>query len=1169
MKNKLDTYLRFYRALRRDTLNKVNLFKANMVDGEGTIEVIVLTGSNVNNISQLVEGIGGKYESLGYNYGIVTIPIDNLTKLEALDEIQYIELPKELYFSDASSNRASCVQTAQSSYSVDGSGVLVGFIDTGIDYMHPAFRNADGTTRIEYIYDLSLNGSVYNKETINQAISNEDPSSIVPSADLSEHGTHVAGIACAGGRIPKAYYGVAPKTSIMMVKTNRGRFALSTQILRGLKFLVDKSKELNMPLVVNISLSTNDGAHNGQSLLEKYISTVCDLERITVVVAAGNEGDTSHHVGGELRQSQIISINIAEDESFVQLNLYHSILSNIRIQITNPTGRVSGEIEIKEGLNEINLGGDRIIFYMSGPKPFDLLGEVIVAFISAGDYLISGEWKIKLSATNDYNGDYDIWLPISETLNRNTKFLKPSLNNTLGIPATVKNVISVGSYNYVTNTISSFSGRGVYGDMGCIKPDLVAPGEQIISSTPYNNFDAKSGTSMAAPHVSGIAALFMQWGIVKGNDRFLYGERLKNYLVRGARRTRQEVSYPNQLWGYGTVCAYEGFEILRNTLDLPRLKSEYRGFNRQQIARKMIEYIGDIENAVNAYPNTKVVVLDDNFAIIEASEEQIDNIISVVPEIIFAEASPVYTLNEVSPVYASNAPVFHQNPYLELNGRGVLVGIVDTGIDYMNTEFMREDDTTRIVSIWDQSLPVEGKTSFAEYGVVYSEEDINNAINTSLSGGDPYSIVKTRDEIGHGTMVAGIVGARGKNPDLIGAAPDCEFAIVKLKEASKSYLKNFGVVTSGTGRYENIDIILGIKHIVDEANKRKMPVVIYIPLGTNVGPHDGSSILERFIDDVSKRRGIIVVTTTGNQGDTDTHTFGTIESASNTDTIELKVGPNQTDLYFEIWINRPNKVALSIVSPSGEIIDKIPARLQEVEQIRFVFEGTRMFIQYAIPEEITGDELIKIRAENLKEGIWQFRLIGDYIVNNAQYHSWIPQRELLQGDTRFLNSSQYTTLSIPSTSRNVLSVAYYNQNNKATVGKSGRGYTRDNRVKPSIAAGGINALVLSPGGTTKRASGASVAGAVVAGCCAQLFQWGIIDGNDVTMNSVKLKTYITRGSGKREGDLYPNREWGYGIIDMQGVFNNIRSRVYREESFDEFYIGDMLIRKSNDFTNKE
>lgn len=1168
MKNKLDTYLQLYRVLRRDTLNKLNLFKGNMVDGQNTIEVIIITGDNVDNISQIVDNIGGKYESLGYGYGIVTITVDKVPQLEALDVIQYIELPKVLYFSDINSNRAACVQTAQSSYNVDGEGVVVGFIDTGIDYMHPAFRNTDGTTRIEYIYDLSLGGTIYNKVTINEAILNEDPSSIVPSIDLAEHGTHVAGIACAGGRIPVSNYGVAPKSSIMMVKANRGRFALSTQILRGLKFLVDKGKEINMPLVVNISLSTNDGAHNGQSLLEKYISTVCDLERITIVIAAGNEGDAAHHVGGELRGEQTISINIAEDEPSIELALYHDVLSRINVQVTNPTGRTSGEISIDEGLNEINLDGDRIIFYMSGPKPFDLLGEVIIAFISGGEYLISGEWRIRINATNEYRGNYDVWMPVTEGLNRNTKFLRPTLLNTLGIPATVSNVISVGSYNYITNTISSFSGRGAAGDPAYTKPELIAPGEGIISSTPYNNFDAKTGTSMAAPHVTGIAALFMQWGIVRGNDKFLYGERLKSYLVRGAKRDRPGVTYPNPLWGYGIVCAYNSFEILRNILNLPRGERGLENLNRQEIRRRIIEYSGDIQKAINAYPNAQVIILDENFAVITAPEDQIDNIISGTPEIIFAEASPVYTLNDISPVYASNAPIFHQNPYLGLNGRGVLVGILDTGIDYMNTEFTREDDKTRIVSLWDQGLTNEATTSFAQYGVVYSEEQINNAISVGLGGGDPYSIVASRDEIGHGTMVAGLAGARGKNPELVGAAPDCQFVIVKLKEATQAYLRNFGVTTPGVGRYENVDIILAIRYILNEARDRNMPVAIYIPVGTNVGAHDGSSIVERFIDDVSKRRGLVVVTTTGNQGDTDTHTMANISQSGDTDTIELRVGPNQTSLFFEIWINSPDKVSLSIVSPSGEIIEKIPAKLQQGEEIKFVFEGTRMIIKYYIPEEVTGDELIEIKANNLREGIWQFKLIGDYIVN-GKCHSWIPQRDLLQGDTRFLNSNQYTTLTLPSTSQRSIAVAYYNQNNNATVGKSGRGYTRDGRIKPDIAAGGINALVLAPGGGTRTASGSSVAGAVVAGCCALLLQWGIIDGNDPTMYSVKIKTYLTRGSGKREGDIYPNREWGYGTIDMQGVFNNIRSRAYRSNIYDEFNIGDLFIRKPIDFTNKD
>ena len=207
MKNKLDTYLKLYRTLTKDTLNKLNFFKGEMVDGQNFIEVVIISGDNVDNIAQIVDNLGGYYENLGYGYGIVKISVDKLSELERVETIQYIELPKSLYISDASSNRAACVQTAQSSYDVNGIGVLVGFIDTGIDYLHRAFRNDDGTTRIEYIYDLSLGGTVYNKEQINNAIKNENPYSIVPSNDLIEHGTHVAGIACAGGKIPISNYG--------------------------------------------------------------------------------------------------------------------------------------------------------------------------------------------------------------------------------------------------------------------------------------------------------------------------------------------------------------------------------------------------------------------------------------------------------------------------------------------------------------------------------------------------------------------------------------------------------------------------------------------------------------------------------------------------------------------------------------------------------------------------------------------------------------------------------------------------------------------------------------------------------------------------------------------------------------------------------------------------
>lgn len=1178
--NKMDSTLGLIQNTPKNLLSKLGI---NFSFGTGvgnTIEVTIISGDTSENIRKIVEDLGGKYEDLGYGFGIVTIPMNNLIKLANNPSIQYIELPKQLYTTDNQSNRAACVNSARDIYGIQGEGVLVGFIDTGIDYTHPAFKNEDGSTRIDYIYDLSVDGKIYSKEDIDNALKNSDPYSVVPSYDTVEHGTHVVGIACAGGKINPEYYGVAPKSSIAMVKCTRGSFALSSNIMRGLKFLVDAGKRLNKPLVVNISLSTNDGAHNGTSLLEQYISTIATLERITIVIAAGNEGDAAHHIGGELRGQNKISINVAGDEPGIVMNLYKPVLSEISVRITSPTAATSGDIVVREGYYEGIIGMDRYQVYYSGPKPFDIIGEITIAIVTNGQYISSGQWEVRINLLNNYFGPYDMWLPISEGLNTKTKFLQPTVLNTLGIPATVTNIIAVGSYNYLTNNISPFSGRGKKTVYYPIRPDLVAPGEDIKSTIPNRSFDSKSGTSMASPHVAGIAALMMEWGIVKRNDPYLFGERLKYFLVVSAKRTRADVSYPDPSWGYGEVCLSSAINRIISDVGLRRVsedkdKLDYifkknidkssRDYRKNEYKPNLYNFISRIEQTTNQeekevigffieyntleelkkideIPGASVTVIDSNYAIVFIPFDRVSEIEPYIKDIASLEVPAIYTLEQLEPVEASGATLFHNNPFLQLRGRGVIIGIVDTGIDYLNREFMKEDDTTRIVRIWDQTLENTQEIYGVKIGVEYKEEDINKAIQLSKSGGDPYSIVNSKDIIGHGTSVASLAGARGYNIELIGAAPDCDFAIVKLQEAPKVLQEFAGVTTAGVGRYTGIEVILGIRYLSRVASELKKPMVICIPLGTNIGGHDGSSEIETSMDTVSLQAGIVCVTGTGNEGDTDTHTEGKFTKAGQIKNIEVRVGKAQKDLNFQIYIQEPDRVSIGIVSPSGEVVEKIQAKLNKVENVRFIYEGTKMRISYLYPDPVTGGEVISIEARGLREGIWQFRLYGDYIVD-GRYWSWLPQRSLLDEDTKFLSPSQYTTLTIPATGRKSIVSAYYNQNNNATVGQSGRGFTRDGRIKPDIAAGGINALVTTPGGGTKVVSGSSVGAAVTTGCCALLLQWGIVDGNDPNLYSTEVRSYLIRGATMRVGDIYPNEQWGYGALNMKGVFDSIRENL--------------------------
>ena len=534
-----------------------------------TWEVIIKCTGNLDDVRQIAEEV----TELFGGFAIVRIKEDALVFLTDIPQVTYVEKPKAVYFALQEAKAASCLTSVQGGGNgLSGTGVLFACVDSGVSYTHPDFRNEDGSTRILYLWDQTISGNPpagytrgteYTEEQINaalQAQSQAERKEIVPSEDISGHGTSVLGIGAGNGRGSGGRFrGVAYEADIIVVKLGtpgERSFPRTTELMEGVDYCIRKAVELGMPIAVNLSFGNNYGAHNGSSLLENYLDTVAGVGKNVICVGMGNEGAAGVHKALTLTQEEPVEaeFSIGEFQVSTNLQLWKSYADRVRIFIENPAGTVIGPIEEILGTQRFSIQGTELLIYYGTPNPYNVLQEIYIDFLASGQYLPSGIWKLRIEPIEIVWNLTELWLPVSETANERTRFLEPTPAGTFTVPAAAENVISVAAYDGLSGAYADFSGRAFQVLPWAGKPDLAAPGVDIQTTALGGGYRRVSGTSFATPFVTGSAALLMEWGIVRGNDPFLFGNKVKAYLRRGASKLPGFSEIPNARVGYGALC---------------------------------------------------------------------------------------------------------------------------------------------------------------------------------------------------------------------------------------------------------------------------------------------------------------------------------------------------------------------------------------------------------------------------------------------------------------------------------------------------------------------------------------------------------------------------------------------------------------------------------------
>lgn len=532
-----------------------------MSDNNHYTEVIVKFSGDIFKVSAALNGTA---EIIDCNYAVLTVPFYRTEELYGFEEVEFFELAKNvsaspILYHEMGNTGIRPVRNGR--YSLKGKGIIIGIIDSGLDFTHKEFITDYNSSRLLCVWDQSVDGAPpvgfvfgteYDRDMINSALNYANP---LPFRDYAGHGTAVAGIAAGNS-------GIASEAHIICVKLGHKGSERTTDILRGVKYLIDKAEMFKMPLVINISYGMNNGSHSGNSLFEECLNSLCGKWKTSIIAATGNEGGSGHHFSSTMTTGKTEEVEFVFPSPSVNLylDIWKSFNDNLEFELISPNGISSGIITSRDTSRLIRFAGCTVAVQYKPVTHYSRKQEIIFLFDTYN--FIVGIWRMRIYCKSSVDGRIDLWLPTVAEVTESTSFLRPDDSMTLTLPSTVENVISVGGYSSLLNSIAAFSGKGGY---ELHKPDIAAPAVDIYSCKAGGGYDSFSGTSMAAPFVSGSAALMMEWGITNGRKPFLYGQMLKAYLIKGALR-HSNMAYPNKDWGYGSLNLSRTMELLEADL---------------------------------------------------------------------------------------------------------------------------------------------------------------------------------------------------------------------------------------------------------------------------------------------------------------------------------------------------------------------------------------------------------------------------------------------------------------------------------------------------------------------------------------------------------------------------------------------------------------------------